>query len=207
MNSRRVSSTIVECRAADSSPADSGRRATLRGRADPWRHRDGRRIQRPAAEKPVEWAPPQWAEAGRLRDAAPENLQGFARARGAALREAVDQDGRIHRPGRRAGNAIDFKPGLFQKPVEHPPRERTVRAAALQAMSTRTERRRTGLAVSVGTPPRSTHPNKHSLIPGLQNKVDAGKTGKSRQALSGRRPRLQDRRRPYLASPDRRAPR
>jgi len=45
---------------------------------------------------------------------------------------AIDQHRRIHRAGRRAGNAIDSKPRLLEQTIEHAPGKCPVRASALQ---------------------------------------------------------------------------
>jgi len=44
----------------------------------------------------------------------------------------VDKNRGIHRPRRRAGNAIDSKPRFLKQTIEHSPRERAVRTATLQ---------------------------------------------------------------------------
>ena len=93
---------------------------------------DRRGIERPAAEQHVERPALERAEPGGVRDAPPERLERLARAGGPALLMAVDQHRRVHRAGRRAGNAVDLEPGLFEQAVEHAPGERAMRAAALQ---------------------------------------------------------------------------
>ena len=45
---------------------------------------------------------------------------------------AVRQDGRIHRAGRGAGNALDLQTPLFEQTIQHAPGERAVSAATLQ---------------------------------------------------------------------------
>jgi hypothetical protein len=72
------------------------------------------------------------AEASRLGDAAPESLQGRASASSPAFRVAVDQHRSVHRAGRRAGNAVDSKPGLLQQTIEDAPGKRPMRAFPLQ---------------------------------------------------------------------------
>ena len=93
---------------------------------------DRRRIERPAAEDHVERPALERAEAGGVGDPPPEGLERLARAGGPALLMAVDQHRRVHRPRRRAGDAVDLEPGLFQKAIENAPGEGAMRAAALQ---------------------------------------------------------------------------
>jgi len=44
----------------------------------------------------------------------------------------IDKHRSIHRPRRRAGNAIDPKPRLLEQTIEHAPSKRPMRATALQ---------------------------------------------------------------------------
>jgi hypothetical protein len=62
------------------------------------------------------------------RDRAPVFVERFAGTSGPAIR----QHGRVHRAGRGSGNAGNLKPWLFKQPVENAPRERAVRASALE---------------------------------------------------------------------------
>ena len=50
----------------------------------------------------------------------------------AALHEAVDEDGRIHGAGRRAGDAVDAEPGFLEEAIKHAPREGAVGSTTLQ---------------------------------------------------------------------------
>ena len=93
---------------------------------------DRRGVERPAAEHHIERPRRKGLKRRRLGDAAPEILQRRAGAFGAALGIAVDQHRRIHRAGRRAGNAIDSQPGLLEQAIEHAPGKGAMRAAALQ---------------------------------------------------------------------------
>jgi hypothetical protein len=72
------------------------------------------------------------AEARRLGHGAPEGLERRLRAVDAAVFHAAGHHRRVHRAGRRAGDAVDLQPRLLDQPVEHAPGERPVRAAALQ---------------------------------------------------------------------------
>jgi hypothetical protein len=73
-----------------------------------------------------------WKKGGRFRNALPICLERRPRALCPALHPATDQNGRIHRPGGRAGDRLDLESDLLEKPVEHAPSERAKRAAALQ---------------------------------------------------------------------------
>jgi hypothetical protein len=48
------------------------------------------------------------------------------------LHVAIGKHHRVHRSGRRAGDAIDAKPWLFQQPIENAPSESSVRTSTLQ---------------------------------------------------------------------------
>ena len=111
-------------------------RVEVVGRDDP-RHQvhheiGGRCVERPAVHQPVERRALERAELRRFRDAAPIGVERRPRALGAALHEAADQHGGVHRAGGRAGDRLDLQPRLFEQPVEHAPGERAMRAAALQ---------------------------------------------------------------------------
>ena len=92
----------------------------------------GEEFKRPATEKHIEWSAPEWTEASRFGDAAPEILQSGPRALGPTFGVAIDKHRRIHRPCRRARNAIDFKPRLLKQTIEHAPCKCPMRASALQ---------------------------------------------------------------------------
>jgi class 3 adenylate cyclase len=64
------------------------------------------------------------AEARRFGDTAPEHLQRHPCASGTGFRVTVSKYCGIHRAGRRAGNAVDSKPGLFEQAIENAPSER-----------------------------------------------------------------------------------
>ncbi len=73
---------------------------------------------------------------GLKRAASETRRQNFSRASRAPERPAfgiaVGEHRGIHGACRRAGNAVDSKPGLFQQTIEHAPGERPMRASALQ---------------------------------------------------------------------------
>ena len=95
-------------------------------------HVNRRRVQGPAAQNHIERPTLERAEASSIRDAAPKFLKGLPRARGPTFDIAVGEHRGVHRAGRRAGNTVDFKPGLFEQTIENAPGERPMRASALQ---------------------------------------------------------------------------
>ncbi len=112
------------------------RRVEIVGREQPRRHVEGeeggRHIHGPSPHQHVERRTLERAQKSAIRDAAPEVLKRLSRFPGAAFRITGGQHGGVHCAGRSAGNAVDFEPGLFKKPVQDAPRESAVRAAALK---------------------------------------------------------------------------
>src|SRR6185437_16888691 len=66
------------------------------------------------------------------RHRAPKILEAFLRLLAPAAGESVGQHHRVDRARRRARNTLDRDSFVTQKMIEHAPRERTMRTAALQ---------------------------------------------------------------------------
>jgi hypothetical protein len=111
-------------------------RVELVGREEP-RHRvepqpQRRMVHVARAGRAIEPRGLQRRERRRLADPGPERPQRLAGALVAADRQAVGEHRGVHRAGARTDDALDGDTVFLEQPVEHPPGESAMRAAALE---------------------------------------------------------------------------